>query len=85
MRQPSVRLERDVRIHVHTSHHDEVIDEPLVHEKVEIERVAVGRPVDAAPPIREEGDTSRAYKRVSCWRKYRSVCPHCASFQRTFG
>lgn len=52
------KAERDVRIHIHTTRHDEVIDEPLVHETVEIERVAIGRPVDVAPPIREEGDTT---------------------------
>lgn len=52
------KVERDVRVHIHTTGHDEVIDEPLVHEKVEIQRVAIGRPVDVAPPIREEGDTT---------------------------
>ena len=52
------KVERDVRVHIQTVSHDEVIDEPLVHETVEIERVAIGRPIDVAPPIREEGDTT---------------------------
>lgn len=52
------KVERDVRVHIRTTSHDEVIDEPLVHEKVEIERVAINRPIDVAPPVREEGDTT---------------------------
>ena len=34
----------------------EVIDEPLLHDEVDIEHVAVNRPVDAPEPPREEGD-----------------------------
>ena len=52
------QVERNVRVHVHTVSHDQIVDEPLVHENVEIERVAIGRPVDAVPPVREEGDTT---------------------------
>jgi stress response protein YsnF len=52
------KVERDVRVQVHTVSHDHLIDESLAHEKVEIERVAIGRPIDAMPPIREEGDTT---------------------------
>ena len=33
-----------------------LVDEQLTHERVEVERVAINRIVDAAPPIREEGD-----------------------------
>ena len=51
-------VERDVRVHVHTVNHDHLIDEALAHERVEVERVPVGRPIDAVPPIREEGDTT---------------------------
>jgi stress response protein YsnF len=29
-----------------------------MHEKIEIEQVTIGRPIDAIPPIREEGDTT---------------------------
>lgn len=35
----------------------EVIDEPLVHDEVEVERVAVNRPIDAPEESRYEGDT----------------------------
>jgi uncharacterized protein (TIGR02271 family) len=51
-------VKRDVRIHIRTSSHDQLVDEPAMHERVEIEHVAVGRPIDAIPPIREEGDTT---------------------------
>lgn len=37
--------------------HDELIDEPLLHEELEVERVPVNRPVDAPTPVRYEGDT----------------------------
>jgi len=52
------KVERDVRIHVQTVSHEHRIDEPLAHEIIEIERVALDRPVDAIPPTREEGDTT---------------------------
>ena len=52
------KVERTVQIHLRTVSHDHLIDEPLAHEKVEIERVAIGRPIDAVPPVREEGDTT---------------------------
>src|SRR6195952_6146140 len=52
------KVERHVKVHVHTVNHDHLIDELLAHEKVEIERVVIGRPVDAVPPVREEGDTT---------------------------
>ena len=51
-------VERNVRVGVHTTSHDHLIDEALTHEGVEIERIAINRPVDAVPPIREEGDTT---------------------------
>jgi len=34
----------------------EVIDEPVLHDEVSIEHVAINRPVDAPQPPREEGD-----------------------------
>ena len=52
------KVEQDVRVRVHTVHHDHLIDEALTRERVEVERVAVGRPIDAVPPVREEGDTT---------------------------
>lgn len=30
----------------------------MTHERIEIERVAIGRPVDAVPPVRQEGNTT---------------------------
>jgi uncharacterized protein (TIGR02271 family) len=51
-------VKRDVRVHIHTSSRDQLIDEPVMHETVEIEHVAIGRPIDAIPPVREEGDTT---------------------------
>jgi stress response protein YsnF len=41
-----------------TREHERFVDEMLNHERVEIERVPIGRPVDAMPPVRQEGDTT---------------------------
>ena len=46
------------RVETVTRSRQHEIDEPLVHERVEVERVAIGRPVDAAPAVRVEGDTT---------------------------
>jgi uncharacterized protein (TIGR02271 family) len=46
-----------VRITKTVASHEEDIDEPLVEETVEVERVAIHRPVDQPPPVRYEGDT----------------------------
>ena len=35
-----------------------LVDEMLNHERVQIDRIPVGRQVDAVPPIRQEGDTT---------------------------
>jgi stress response protein YsnF len=35
---------------------EQLVDEELTHERVEVERVPIRRPVDVAPPVREEGD-----------------------------
>jgi stress response protein YsnF len=50
--------ERNVRVSIHTTSHDHLIDEAVDHERVEIERVAINRPVNAVPPVRQEGDTT---------------------------
>ncbi|MEA2730246.1 MAG: hypothetical protein QOF70_4721 [Acetobacteraceae bacterium] len=52
------KFERDVRVHVRTIDHDQLVDEGLVRERVEIEHVAIGCPIDAIPPVREEGETT---------------------------
>jgi stress response protein YsnF len=52
------KVERTVRVHVHTVDREQLIDEAVTQERVEIERVAIGRAVDAVPPVREDGDTT---------------------------
>ena len=47
-----------VRAALTTHSRDVAVDEKLNSERVEIERVPIGRIVDAMPPIREEGDTT---------------------------
>jgi len=46
-----------VRIVKHIREREELVDEPLFQEDVTIERVAVNRIVDEAPPTRRDGDT----------------------------
>jgi stress response protein YsnF len=41
-----------------THHHEQNVDELLHHEKVEVERVSLDRPIDAMPSIRQEGDVT---------------------------
>jgi len=47
-----------VRVATVTREHEHIVDEALRHERVEIERVPIGRTVDSVPPVREEGDTT---------------------------
>src|SRR5271154_3020646 len=47
-----------VRVSRITHDHEQIVEEMLQHEKVEVERVPVGRPVDAMPSIRQEGDVT---------------------------
>jgi len=47
-----------VRISTVTRQRERLVDEPLIHERIEIERVPIGRVVDQVPPVREEGDTT---------------------------
>jgi uncharacterized protein (TIGR02271 family) len=46
-----------VRIATHVRERQEVVDEPVVRERVEVQRVPINKVVDAAPPQREDGDT----------------------------
>jgi uncharacterized protein (TIGR02271 family) len=46
-----------IRLTVQTHTREQVIDEKLAHTRVEIERIPIGRTIDAAPPVRTEGDT----------------------------
>jgi uncharacterized protein (TIGR02271 family) len=51
------RVEGDtVRVSTVTRETEKFVDEALAHERVEVENVAIGRLIDAVPPVREEGD-----------------------------
>ena len=41
-----------------TSSRDQAVEADLHHEQVVVERVAIGRIVDAVPPVRQEGDVT---------------------------
>ena len=47
-----------VQISIVTRESECLVDEKLNHERVEIDRAPVGRPLDAIPPVRQEGDTT---------------------------
>ena len=47
-----------VRVSTTTRMRDHLVDETLTHEQVVVERVVVGRAVDAIPEIRVEGDVT---------------------------
>ena len=53
-----VRETGRVRVRTHTDEREAWVDETLSGEHVEIETVPVGRQVDAAPAVRQEGDTT---------------------------
>lgn len=46
-----------VRVHKTVNTREEVVEHPTMREDVDVERVTVGRVVEAAPEVREEGDT----------------------------
>lgn len=52
------RVEERVRVATRTREREQIVDEALTQERVEVERVPVGRVIDAVPPVREEGDTT---------------------------
>jgi uncharacterized protein (TIGR02271 family) len=47
-----------VRVRVVTREHEEEVDLPLMRERVEVERVPIGRDIEAVPPNRQEGETT---------------------------
>jgi uncharacterized protein (TIGR02271 family) len=46
-----------VRVSKRVSEHEEIVDEPLFHEEVSVERVPINRVIETAPGVRNEGDT----------------------------
>lgn len=40
-----------------TQQHEQVINQMLARERVEVERIRIGKPVDTVPKVRQEGDT----------------------------
>jgi uncharacterized protein (TIGR02271 family) len=49
--------ESKVRVETITREHEQLVDELLAHERVEVERIPIDRPVDVKPGVRDEGDT----------------------------
>ena len=47
-----------VRVRTRVREDEETIDEPLHHEEIAVERVPADRWVEAAVPVRQEGDTT---------------------------
>jgi uncharacterized protein (TIGR02271 family) len=47
-----------VRVRTVTREHEETVEAPLTHEHVEVERVPIGREIEAMPASRQEGDTT---------------------------
>jgi len=46
-----------VKVATVTRQHEQLVEELLEREHVEVERTPIGRPINKAPPVREEGDT----------------------------
>jgi uncharacterized protein (TIGR02271 family) len=61
--QEEVHVERQiverggVRVHKRVSEHEEVVEQPTFREEVSVERIPIGRPIDAEIGSRQEGDT----------------------------
>lgn len=47
-----------VQVNARVEQREEVVETDLMHEEVEIERVPLGREVQAPPPVRQEGDVT---------------------------
>jgi stress response protein YsnF len=52
------RVTGAVRVRTVVREAERVVDEPLAVETVEVERVPIGRWVEAAPAVRQEGETT---------------------------
>ncbi len=46
-----------VRVSTTTHHNEQLVEEILAREEVHVERKEIGKPIDAMPVVREEGDT----------------------------
>jgi stress response protein YsnF len=46
-----------VKVATVTRQQEQLVEELLEHDHIEIERIAIGKEVDAPPPVREDGDT----------------------------
>jgi len=57
VRKRRVETQSGVRVSKTIDERDAVVDEPLTKEEVEVERVAMNVPVEAASGVRYEGDT----------------------------
>jgi uncharacterized protein (TIGR02271 family) len=47
-----------VRVATVTQTRDQVVTEPLMRERIEVEHAPVGRFVESVPPVREDGDVT---------------------------
>jgi uncharacterized protein (TIGR02271 family) len=47
-----------VRVETVTREHEQLVDELLALERVEVERIAIGKLIDAMPAVRQDGDTT---------------------------
>jgi stress response protein YsnF len=47
-----------VQVRTVTREHEAFVVETLNHERVRIDRIPIGRQVEAMPPVRQEGDTT---------------------------
>jgi uncharacterized protein (TIGR02271 family) len=47
-----------VRIKTVTSSRDEFVNEMVITQEAQVERVPIGRFIDSAPPVREDGDVT---------------------------
>jgi uncharacterized protein (TIGR02271 family) len=47
-----------VRVETVTREHEQLVDAQLARERVEVERVAIGKLIDAIPAVRQEGNTT---------------------------